>query len=77
MIDTKEQYEKYFYWLGDSDGLTDKEARSLLETIEALRRFVRASDAVEDATISFQLHQEHVQELRDSRAALSDWLTDG
>lgn len=74
MIESKQQYESIITQMLKR-GLPGS-AEVTHETIEALRRFVRASDAVEEGTLSFSIHHAQVQELRESRAALAEWLTE-
>ena len=76
MIKTLEQYDEIML---EAEFANDGELSALRkghleETIEALRRFVRAQDAVELGVIDFDLQNEQVQELKDSRAALPDWI---
>ncbi len=44
----------------------------LVRGIEQLGRFLNASDVVEDATTSFELHQGQVKELNAARRAIDD-----
>jgi hypothetical protein len=77
MIEMIGDYEQVCTDLRQKDqGSMVTQGKQLIETIEALRRFVRAHDAVENGTISFDLQHKQVQELSDSREALPDWITD-
>ena len=73
LIKTQKQYEETLDFLKINRFAYD-EANEIEDLIEALRRFVRASDAVETGVVDFDLHKAQVDELRDSRAALPDWI---
>lgn len=69
MIETKEQYEEAY-------SKTNSTVRECLETIEALRRFVRAHDVIEAGTTDRDQRTADVLELLNSRKALPDWITE-
>ncbi len=84
MINTKEQYDafkeasvKY-----PSLRIDGTDLQKLVETIEALRRFVRAHTAVDAANIGVaeNVNREEynalVYEFRGAREALPDWIVD-
>ncbi len=81
MIETREQYFKgmgELIYFGNTEVFSMK---ALSDTIEALRRFVRAHDKVDAArigalTMDLKEFNLLVTEFRSARAALPKWLTD-